>query len=133
MFLGNIVPFLMGHSAHVCNAWFQDGAKAKYSRHCVGIVEGNILKWAVLKREYLLSFSSEYFSSHVISKNIKIKIYKTVILPVLLRGCETWSLILREEIIGGWRKLHNKELHNLCASPVLPRIITIKSRFRWGM
>jgi hypothetical protein len=71
-------------------------------------------------------------------KNVKIKIYKTIILPVVLYGCETWSLALREEhilsvfegvvlrrtlglkrgeIIGGWRKLHNEELHNLYSSP----------------
>jgi hypothetical protein len=37
------------------------------------------------------------FSSRLISKNLKIKIYKTVILPVVLYGCETWSLTLREE------------------------------------
>jgi hypothetical protein len=36
-------------------------------------------------------------SSHLISKNLKFKIYKTVILPVVLYGCETWSLTLREE------------------------------------
>jgi hypothetical protein len=36
-------------------------------------------------------------SSRLISKNLKIKIYKTVILPVALYGCETWSLTLREE------------------------------------
>jgi hypothetical protein len=36
-------------------------------------------------------------SSRLISKNLKIKIYKTVILPVVLYGCETWPLILREE------------------------------------
>jgi hypothetical protein len=35
-------------------------------------------------------------SSHLISRNLKIKIYKTVILPVVLYGCETWSLTLRE-------------------------------------
>ena len=32
-----------------------------------------------------------------VSKNTKIKIYRTIILPVVLYGCETWSLILREE------------------------------------
>jgi hypothetical protein len=36
-------------------------------------------------------------SSHLISKNLKIKIHKTIILPVVLYGCETWSLTLREE------------------------------------
>jgi hypothetical protein len=64
-------------------------------------------------------------------KNLKIKIYRTIILPVVLYGCETWSLTLREEdrlmvlenrvlrrifgpktdeVTGGWRKLHNKKL-----------------------
>ena len=36
-------------------------------------------------------------SSKLLSKNLKIKIYRTIILPVVLCGCETWSLILREE------------------------------------
>ena len=36
-------------------------------------------------------------SSRLFSKNLKIKIYKTIILPVVLYGCETWSLTLREE------------------------------------
>jgi hypothetical protein len=56
----------------------------------------------------------------------KIRIYKTIILPVVLYGCETWSLALREEhrlrvlrrifgpkwdeVLGGLRKLHNEEL-----------------------
>jgi hypothetical protein len=66
-------------------------------------------------------------SSRLLSKNIKITIYQTIILPVVLYGCETWSLILtvfenkvvrrifgpkRDEVTGGWRKLHNEELHN---------------------
>ena len=69
-----------------------------------------------------------------LSKNLKIKIYKTISLPVILYGCETWSLALseecrlrvfenrvlrrifgpkRDEIIGEWRKLHNEELNDL--------------------
>jgi hypothetical protein len=36
-------------------------------------------------------------SSRLLSKNVKIRIWKTIILPVLLYGCETWSLTLREE------------------------------------
>jgi hypothetical protein len=36
-------------------------------------------------------------SSKLLSKNLKVRIYKTIILPVVLYGCETWSLILREE------------------------------------
>jgi len=74
------------------------------------------------------------------SKNLKIKIYRTTILPVVLYGCETWSLILREERrlkvfenrvlrrifgperdkeTGDWRKLHNEELNDLHYSPYL--------------
>jgi hypothetical protein len=69
-------------------------------------------------------------SSLLISKNLKIKVYKTVILPVLLYGCKTWPLTVREEhrlrlfenrVLkrifgpkreedGSWRKLHNGEL-----------------------
>jgi hypothetical protein len=60
-------------------------------------------------------------SSHLLSKNIKIRIYKTIILPVALYGCETCSLTLREKHglgvfepnreVKGWRRLHNEELH----------------------
>jgi hypothetical protein len=78
---------------------------------------------------------------------VKVRIYKTIILPVVLYWCETWSLTLREEhklrvfeyrvlrrifgpkrdgVMGGWRKLRNKELHNLYSSPGIIRII--KSR-----
>jgi sorting nexin-29 len=85
-------------------------------------------------------------SSHLISKSLKIKIYKTVILPVVLYGCETWSFTLGEEhrlrvyentVLrkisgpkreedGSWRKLHNDELHSLYSSPNIVRMI--KSR-----
>jgi hypothetical protein len=85
-------------------------------------------------------------SSRLISKNLKIKIYKTVILPVVLYGCETWSLTLGEEYRlrvsenrvlrrifgpkreedGSWRKLHNDELHSLYSLPNIIRMI--KSR-----
>jgi hypothetical protein len=40
---------------------------------------------------------SSFFSSRLLSRNVKVKIYKTIILPVVLYGCETWSLTLREE------------------------------------
>jgi hypothetical protein len=91
-------------------------------------------------------------SSHLLSKNLKIRIYKTIILPVVLYGRETWSLILREghrlrvfenrvlrrifgpkmdEVTGEWRKLHNKELHDLYSSPSIIRIIKSR-RMRWA-
>jgi hypothetical protein len=78
------------------------------------------------------------------------RIYKTIILPVVLYGCETWSLTLREEhrltvfenkvlrifgpkrdeVMGGWRKLHNEELRDLYSSPSIIRIIKSRS-MRW--
>ncbi|KAJ4442256.1 hypothetical protein ANN_12122 [Periplaneta americana] len=82
----------------------------------------------------------------------EVRIYKTVILPVLLYGCETWTLTLREEhrlrvfenkvlrkifgakrdeATGEWRKLHNTELHALYSSPNIIR--NLKSRrLRWA-
>jgi hypothetical protein len=86
-------------------------------------------------------------SSRLLSKNLKIRIYKTIILPVVLYRCETWSLTWKEEhrlrvfenrvlrrvfgpkrdeVTGEWRKLHNKDLHDLYSSPSIIRII--KSR-----
>ena len=76
-------------------------------------------------------------SSRLLSKNVKIKIYRTIILPVVLYGCETWSLKLleerklrvfenkmlrrifgprRDEVTGDWRRLHNEELNDLYCS-----------------
>ena len=76
-------------------------------------------------------------SSSLLSKNIKIKIYRTIILPAVLYECETWSFTLREkrrlrvlrrifgpkrdEITGEWRKLHNEELMSCTALPILFR------------
>jgi hypothetical protein len=83
----------------------------------------------------------------LLSRNVKVKIYKTIILPVVLYRCETWSLTLREEhrlrmfenrvlrrifgpkrdeVTGKWRKLHSVELHNLYSS--LDIIRQVKSR-----
>jgi hypothetical protein len=77
-------------------------------------------------------------SSLLLSRNVKVKIYKAIILPVVLYGCETCSLTLREEhrlrvfenrvlgrifgpkrneVTGEWRKLYNENLHNLYSSP----------------
>ena len=81
-------------------------------------------------------------SSRLISKNMKIKIHKTIILPVVLYGCETWSLILREECRlrvfenkrdenGEWRRLHNEELHSLYRSPNIVRAIKSR-RLSWA-
>jgi hypothetical protein len=91
-------------------------------------------------------------SSHLLSKNVKIRIYKTIILPVALYGCETLSLTVGKEhklrvfentvlrrifgtkwngVTGGWRKLHNEQLHDLYSSPRIIRIIKSR-RMRWA-
>jgi len=90
-------------------------------------------------------------SSGLLSENINIKIYKIIILPVVLYGCETWSLTLREDrrlsvfenrvlrnifgpkwgkVTGEWRKLHGEELDDLFSSSDIFRVIKSK-RMRW--
>ena len=86
-------------------------------------------------------------SSSLLSKSVKIKIYRTIILLVVLYGCETWSLTSREEcrlrvfenrvlrrifgprtdeVTGEWRKLHNEELYALYSSPDIIRVIKLR-------
>jgi len=88
----------------------------------------------------------------LLSKNLKIKIYRTIILPVVLYGCETWSLTLRvelrlrvfenrvfrrvfgpkrDEVTGKWRKLHNDELRDLYSLPNIVRVLKSR-RMRWA-
>jgi hypothetical protein len=90
--------------------------------------------------------------SSLLSKNVKIKIYRTIILPVVLYGCETWSLTVREkcklrvyedrmlrrifgpkrdEVTVEWRRLHNKDLHAPYSSPNIIRMIKPR-RLRWA-
>jgi hypothetical protein len=91
-------------------------------------------------------------SSRLLSRNVKVKIYKTIILPFVSYGCETWSLTLREEhrlrvfenrvlrricgpkmdeVTGEWRKLHNEELHILYSLPNIIRQIKSMQK-RWA-
>ena len=86
------------------------------------------------------------------SKNVKIKIYRTITFPVVLYGCETWSLILRDEcrlrvfenrvprklfepkrdeVTGEWRRLYNKDLYALHSSLNIIRKIRSR-RLRWA-
>ena len=91
-------------------------------------------------------------SSRLLSKDLKIKIYKTIILPVVLYGCETWSLTLRgerrlrvfenrvlrrvfgskrDEITGELRTLHNEELRDFYSLPNIVRVVKSR-RMRWA-
>jgi hypothetical protein len=88
----------------------------------------------------------------LISNSVGIKIYRTIILPVVLCGCETWCLTLREEcrprvfenrmlrrifgpkrdeVTGEWRRLHNKEVYALYSSPNIIRVMKSR-RLRWA-
>jgi len=91
-------------------------------------------------------------SSRLLSKNLNINIYRTIILPVVLYGCETLSLTLQEErrlrvfenralrkifgprsdeVTGEWRRLHNEGLNDLYSSPNIVRVIKWR-RMRWA-
>jgi hypothetical protein len=82
---------------------------------------------------------------------VKTRIYN-IILPAVLYGCETWSLTFleehrlrvfenrvlrrifgptREEVMGGWRRLHNEELRDFYSSPSIIRMIKSK-KIRWA-
>jgi hypothetical protein len=88
------------------------------------------IKWRLNSGNACYHSVQKLLSSRLLSRNIKIRIYKTVILPVVPYGCEIWSLTLREEhrlrvfenrvfwkifgpkrdeVTGGWRKLHNED------------------------
>jgi hypothetical protein len=100
----------------------------------------------------LLPFGPEPFVFSSAVKNLKIIIYKTLILPVVLYGCETWFLTLREEhrlrvfenrvlrrifgpkrdeVTREWRKSHNEELRDLYSLPSIIRLIKSR-RMRWA-
>jgi hypothetical protein len=91
----------------------------------------------------LLPFTPEVFIP--LFKNVKIRICKTIILPVVQYGCGNWSVLLREEyredenrvlrrifrpkinyVIEGWRDLHKEEFNNLCTLAKYNRVV--KSR-----
>jgi hypothetical protein len=95
---------------------------------------------------------SKWSTTHLLPKNLKIKIHRTIILPVVLYGCETWSLTLREEsrlrvfenrvlrrvfvpkrdeVTRECRKLHNEVLNDLYSLPNIVRVVKSR-RIRWA-
>jgi hypothetical protein len=137
------------HSIKIANRSFEDVAKFKYLGTI--LTDQNYMHEEIKSTLNLVNACyhsiQSLLSSHLLSRNSEVKIYKTIILPVILYGCETWSLTLRQEhrlrlfenrvlrkifgpdrdeVMGEWRKLHNGKLHNLYSSPDI--ISQIKSR-----
>ena len=97
-------------------------------------------------------YSCTSFAFWEVIKLNKIKIYRTIMLPLVLCGCETWSLTLREErglrvfdnrvlrrvfgpkrdeVTREWRKLHNEEFGDLYSLPNIVRVVKSR-RMRWA-
>jgi hypothetical protein len=139
----------LNYNVRLANESFESVAKFRY----LGVtLNQNDIRDEIKQIKFsscLLSFSPESFVIYLLSK--KIRMYKTIILSVVLYGCETWSVTLREEYRlrvfenrvsrrifgpkreedGSWRKLHNDELHSLYSSPNIFRVNKSR-RMRWA-
>jgi hypothetical protein len=141
------------HNIKIVNRFFEDVAKFKYFG--TTLTDQNHMHEQITSRlnsgDACCHSVQSLLASHLLSRNLKVKIYKTIILPVVLYGCETWSLTLREEhrlrvsenrvlrifepkrdeVTGEQRKLHNGEFHSLYTSPDIIRQIK-SSRMMWA-
>jgi hypothetical protein len=113
------------------NRSFENVSQFKYWG--MTVINQNLIQEEIKRR--LNSGNACYYSvqnllsSHLLSKNVMVRIYKTIILPVILYGSLTlWEEnklrvfenrvprrifgLKRDEVMGGWRQLHNEELHD---------------------
>jgi hypothetical protein len=142
------------HSIKTANRSFEDVADFKYLR--TTLIDQNCMQEEIKSRlnsgNACCRSVQSLLSSRLPSWNVKVKTYKTAILPSVLYGCGTWSLTLREEhklrvfenrvlrgifrpkmdeVTGEWRKLHTREIHNLYSLSDIIRQIKSR-RMRWA-
>jgi len=130
----------------VYNITFERGEEVKYLETNL-TVHNSIaeeIKSRLRLRNACYHLVQNLMSSGLLPKNLKIKIYRTIILPVVLYGCETWSLTFteerklrkifgprRDEVTGEWRRLRNEEPNDFYCSPNNVRVIKSR-RMRWA-
>jgi hypothetical protein len=143
---GHLNNIWQSHGINTANKLFEDVAQFKYLG--MTVTNQNLIHEEI--RRKLTSGNACYhsvqnlLSSCLSSESIKITMYKTIIMPVLLYGCETsWRYgrnvlrVLRifgskkDQVVGGWGNLHNEELHNLYCLPVIIRTNKLR-RMRWA-
>jgi hypothetical protein len=141
------------HSIKIMNRSFEGMAEFKYLGTI--LTDQNCMNKEIkssLNSGNACYHSVQSLSSRLLSRNVKVKIYKTIIQLLDLYGCETWSVTLREEcrlrvfknmvlrrvlfepkrdeVTGGWQKLHSEEHHVLYSFPNIIRQIKSR-RMRW--
>ena len=105
----------------------------------------------VIHNPYIIRIYTIIVATYIFEYHFLYVINSTIIFPVVLYGCETWSLALREErkqrvfenmvfrrifgprrdeVTGEWRRLHNEELNDLYSSPNIVRVMKSR-RMRW--